>query len=53
MPEPFTLYPPPGAAGRKSSDEIDKMTPAQRLDYVRGFDQAKMPEWRDPRGKGQ
>lgn len=40
---------PPTPAGRKSPEEIAKMTPAQRLDYVRGFDQSKMPEWKDPR----
>lgn len=40
--------PPPGG-GRRSDEEIAKMTPAQRLDYVRQFDQSKMPDWRDPR----
>jgi hypothetical protein len=35
--------------GPKSATEIAAMTPAQRLDYVRQFDQTKMPEWRDPR----
>jgi hypothetical protein len=34
----------------KSSDEIARMTPAQRLDYARLFDQSRMPAWRDPRG---
>jgi hypothetical protein len=29
---------------------VAKMTPAQRLDYSRLFDQTKMPPWRDPRG---
>jgi hypothetical protein len=28
---------------------VAKMTPAQRLDYSRQWDQSKMPEWRDPR----
>jgi hypothetical protein len=49
---PFTFYPPPAVpAGRKSSEEIAKMSPAQRLDYAQQFDQSKMPEWRDPRAK--
>lgn len=39
----------PEAPGRKSPEEIAKMTPAERLDYSRGFDQSKMPQWRDPR----
>jgi hypothetical protein len=34
----------------KSPEEIRAMTPAQRLDYARLFDQSKMPAWRDPRG---
>jgi hypothetical protein len=34
---------------RLSVDEIAKLTPAQRLDYCRRFDQTKMPPWRDPR----
>jgi hypothetical protein len=33
----------------KSAEEIARMTPAQRLDYSRLFDQSKMPAWRDPR----
>jgi hypothetical protein len=28
---------------------VAKMTPAQRLDYARLFDQSTMPAWRDPR----
>ena len=28
---------------------VAKMTPAQRLDYARLWDQTKMPAWRDPR----
>jgi hypothetical protein len=27
----------------KTREEIDKMTPAARLDYARKFDQSKMP----------
>jgi hypothetical protein len=34
----------------KSPEEIARMTPAQRLDYARLFDQSTMPPWRDPRG---
>jgi len=34
---------------RKSPAEIAKMTPAQRLDYARLWDQSKMPAWSDPR----
>ena len=34
---------------RKSPQEIARMTPAQRLDYSRLWDQTKMPEWKDPR----
>jgi hypothetical protein len=36
--------------GPKSAAEIASMSPAQRLDYARQFDQTKMPAWRDPRG---
>jgi hypothetical protein len=36
--------------GRLSAEQIAKLTPAQRLDYTRQFDQRKMPEWKDPRG---
>ena len=28
---------------------VAKMTPAQRLDYARLFDQSRMPAWKDPR----
>lgn len=35
--------------GRKSAEEVAKMSPAQRLDYNRQFDQSQMPAWRDPR----
>ena len=34
----------------KSPEEIARMTPAQRLDYSRQWDQSTMPAWRDPRG---
>lgn len=37
------------SATPKSSEEIARMTPAERLDYARLFDQSKMPAWRDPR----
>jgi hypothetical protein len=33
----------------KSPEEIARMTPAQRLDYARLFDQSTMPSWKDPR----
>jgi hypothetical protein len=32
-----------------TGDEIAKLSPAERLDYVRRFDQSKMPGWKDPR----
>jgi hypothetical protein len=34
---------------RVTPEELAKMTPAQRLDYCRRFDQSKMPGWCDPR----
>jgi hypothetical protein len=37
------------AIGTKSAEEIAKMTPAERLDYCRRFDQSKMPNSPDPR----
>lgn len=40
---------PPEPAGRVSQEQYDKMTPAQRIDYNRRFDQSQMPKWRDPR----
>jgi hypothetical protein len=40
---------PPQPAGRLSSEQIAKLTPAQRLDYSRQFEQSSMPAWRDPR----
>jgi hypothetical protein len=41
---------PPQPDGRLSREQIERLTPAQRLDYSRQFDQTKMPAWRDPRG---
>ena len=41
---------PPKAPGRASNEEIAAMSPAQRLDYSRQFDQSTMRPWRDPRG---
>jgi len=35
----------------KSAEEIARMSPAERIDYCRRFDQSKMPAWRDPRTK--
>jgi hypothetical protein len=34
---------------RKSSQEIARMSWAERLDYARLWDQSTMPAWRDPR----
>jgi hypothetical protein len=42
---------PPQPAGRLSDDQIKRLTPAQRLDYSRQWDQSTMPAWRDPRGQ--
>jgi hypothetical protein len=41
---------PPTQAGRLSEEQIRRLTPAQRLDYSRQWDQTTMPAWRDPRG---
>jgi hypothetical protein len=41
---------PPDQAGRLSDEQIKHLTPAQRLDYSRQWDQSTMPAWRDPRG---
>jgi len=41
---------PPQPAGRLSREQIDRLTPAQKLDYARQWDQTTMPAWRDPRG---
>jgi hypothetical protein len=35
----------------KSAEEIKRMTPAEKLDWCRTFDQSKMPPWKDPRVK--
>lgn len=40
---------PPEPQGRLSAEQVAKLSPAQRLDYNRQFDQSKMPAWRDPR----
>jgi hypothetical protein len=31
------------------ADVVAKMSPRERLNYCRRFDQSKMPPWRDPR----
>ena len=41
---------PPQPAGRLSEEQIKRLTPAQKLDYSRQWDQSTMPAWRDPRG---
>ena len=41
---------PPEVPGRLSDEQIKRLTPAERLDYSRQWDQKTMPEWRDPRG---
>ena len=43
---------PPEPQGRMNADQIARLTPAQRLDYVRQFDQRNMPAWQDPRSNG-
>jgi len=30
-------------------EQLAKLSPADRLDYARRFDQSKMPAWKDPR----
>jgi hypothetical protein len=37
------------SATPKSPEEIARMSPAQRLDYARLWDQSRMPPWKDPR----
>ena len=44
----FKTTGPPGAPAR-SPEEVARMSPRERLDYSRQFDQRRMPEWRDPR----
>jgi len=39
----------PLPAGRATPEEVAKMSPAQKLDYSRKFNQAEMPAWKDPR----
>jgi hypothetical protein len=36
--------------GRASDEQIQRMSPAERLNYSRQWDQSTMPAWRDPRG---
>jgi hypothetical protein len=36
---------------RLSPEQIAALSPAERIDYCRRFDQSKMPAWRDPRAK--
>jgi hypothetical protein len=40
---------PPPVPGRASDEEVARMSPAQRLDYSRSFNQSTLPPWRDPR----
>jgi hypothetical protein len=37
------------SGARKSDEEVARMSPRERLNYSRSFDQSKMPEWKDPR----
>ena len=41
---------PPEVPGRLSDEQIKRLTPAERLNYSRQWDQSTMPAWRDPRG---
>jgi hypothetical protein len=41
---------PPEMLGRASPERVAAMSPAERLNYSKMFDQRSMPEWRDPRG---
>jgi hypothetical protein len=34
---------------RLSPEQIAKLSPAERLDYARQWDQSTMPAWKDPR----
>jgi hypothetical protein len=36
--------------GKRTTEEIARMSHAERLDYCRQFNQKKMPEWTNPRG---
>jgi hypothetical protein len=40
----------PGGQGKLSVEQVAKMSPADRIDYCRRFDQTNMPAWKDPRG---
>jgi len=42
---------PPQPGGRATPEQLARMSPAERLNYSRQFDQATMPAWRDPRGQ--
>lgn len=35
--------------GPLSAEAYAKLSPAEKLDYSRRFDQSKMPAWKDPR----
>jgi hypothetical protein len=35
--------------GRLSDEQHAKLSPAEKLDYARRFDQSKLPGWKDPR----
>jgi hypothetical protein len=48
-PQPAQAAPVISQPGRVSDERFAKMSAADRLDYVRQFDQSKMPAWRDPR----
>lgn len=39
----------PTPAGRLSPEQVAKLSPADKLDYNRKFDQSQMPAWKDPR----
>jgi hypothetical protein len=39
------------AGVRVTPEVLARMTPAQKLDYCRRFDQSTMPAWQDPRTK--
>ena len=40
---------PPETPGRLTAEQIAKLSPRERLDYSRQFDQSQMPAWKDPR----
>ena len=39
----------PTQPGRLSPEQVAKLSPADRLDYSRRFNQSAMPDWKDPR----